>query len=110
MISDFFNKVNKLYSRRRVNAYEFIWTRKASCLLIPDHSIWAKRIKDREADRVIIRNACYENRPLVEPFKKEQIELGIKARDFWGEAVTDQRRELLMQRSTLRRHKAILLT
>ena len=48
--------------------------------------------------------------PPVEPFKKQQIELRTKARDFCEEAVTDQRREFIMQPSTFERRKAILLT
>jgi len=46
----------------------------------------------------------------VEPFKKEEIELLIKACDFCEEAVTDRRRKFIMQRSTSKRDKAILLT
>jgi integrase/recombinase XerD len=45
----------------------------------------------------------------VEPFKKEEIELLIKACDFCQEAVTDRRRKFSMQRSTGKRDKAILL-
>ncbi len=48
--------------------------------------------------------------PPVEPFKKEDVELLIKACDFCGEAVTDQRRTFIMQRPTGKRDKAILLT
>ena len=36
----------------------------------------------------------------MEPFKKEEIELLIKACDFCEEAVTDRRRKFIMQRST----------
>ena len=46
----------------------------------------------------------------VEPLKKEEIELLIKACDFCEEAVTDRRRKFIMQRSTSKRDKAILLT
>lgn len=46
----------------------------------------------------------------VEPFKKEEIELLIKACDFCEEAVTDRRRKFVMQRFTSKRDKAILLT
>jgi len=46
----------------------------------------------------------------VEPFKKEEIELLIKACDFCGEAVTGRRRKFVMQRFTSKRDKAILLT
>jgi len=46
----------------------------------------------------------------VEPFKKEEIELLIKACDFCEEAVTDRRRKFIMQRATSKRDKAILLT
>src|SRR5512147_1434893 len=45
----------------------------------------------------------------VEPFKKEEIELLIKACDFCEEAITDRRRKFVMQRSTAKRDKAILL-
>ena len=48
--------------------------------------------------------------PPVEPFKKEEIELLIKACDFCEEAVTDRRRKFIMQRSTSKRDKAIVLT
>jgi integrase/recombinase XerD len=48
--------------------------------------------------------------PPVEPFKKEELELLIKACDFCEEADTDRRRKFTMQRSTARRDKAILLT
>jgi integrase/recombinase XerD len=46
----------------------------------------------------------------MEPFKKEEIELLIKACDFCEEAVTDRCRKFTMQRSTSKRDKAILLT
>jgi len=46
----------------------------------------------------------------VQPFKKEEIELLIKACDFSQEAVTDRRHKFIMQRSTGKRDKAILLT
>ncbi len=46
----------------------------------------------------------------VEPFKKDEIELLIKACDFCEEAVTDRRHKFTMQRSTGKRDKAILLT
>ena len=46
----------------------------------------------------------------VEPFKKEEVELLIKACDFCEEAVTDRRHKFIMQRSTGKRDKAILLT
>lgn len=46
----------------------------------------------------------------VEPFKKDEIELLIKACDFCEEAVTDRRHKFIMQRSTGKRDKAILLT
>jgi integrase/recombinase XerD len=48
--------------------------------------------------------------PPVEPFKKEELELLIKACDSCKEADTDQRRKFTMQRSTAKRDKAILLT
>ena len=48
--------------------------------------------------------------PPVEPFKKEELELLIKACDCCEEAVTDRRRKFSMQRSTAKRDKAILLT
>lgn len=48
--------------------------------------------------------------PPVEPFKKEEIELLIKACDFCEEAVTARRRKFVMQRFTSKRDKAILLT
>jgi integrase len=48
--------------------------------------------------------------PPVEPFKKEEIELLRKARDFCEEVVTDHRRKFILQRSTSKRDKAILLT
>jgi len=48
--------------------------------------------------------------PPVEPFKKEEIELLIKACDYCEEAVTDRRRKFVMQRFTSKRDKAILLT
>lgn len=48
--------------------------------------------------------------PPVEPFKKEEIELLIKACDFCEEAVTGRRRKFVMQRFTSKRDKAILLT
>lgn len=48
--------------------------------------------------------------PPVEPFKKEEIELLIKACDFCEEAVTDRRRKFVMQRFASKRDKAILLT
>ena len=46
----------------------------------------------------------------VEPFKKEEIELLIKACDFSEEADTNRRRKFVMQRSTSKRDKAIILT
>jgi len=46
----------------------------------------------------------------VEPFRKDEIELLIKACDFCNEAETDRRRKFTMQRSTAKRDKAILLT
>jgi integrase/recombinase XerD len=48
--------------------------------------------------------------PPVEPFKKEELELLIKACDFCEEADTDRRRKFTMQRSTAKRDNAILLT
>ena len=48
--------------------------------------------------------------PPVEPFKKEEIEPLIKACDFCEEAVTNRRRKFIMQRSTSKRDKAIVLT
>jgi len=48
--------------------------------------------------------------PPVEPFKKEEIELLIKACDYCVEAVTEQRRKFVMQRFTSKRDKAIVLT
>ena len=42
----------------------------------------------------------------VEPFKKDEIELLIKACEFCEEAVTDRRRKFIMQRSTSKRDKA----
>jgi integrase/recombinase XerD len=48
--------------------------------------------------------------PPVEPFKKEEIELLIKACDYCVEAVTDRRRKFVMQRFTSKRDKAIVLT
>lgn len=46
----------------------------------------------------------------IQPFKKEEVELLIKACDYCEEAVTDRRRKFTMQRSTGKRDKAILLT
>jgi site-specific recombinase XerD len=46
----------------------------------------------------------------VEPFKKEEIELLIKACDFCQEAVTDRRRKFVMQRSTFKRSALGLLS
>lgn len=46
----------------------------------------------------------------VQPFKKEEVELLIKACDFSQESVTDKRRKFSMERSTGKRDKAILLT
>lgn len=48
--------------------------------------------------------------PPVEPFKKEELELLIKACDFCEQANTERRRKFTMQRSTAKRDKAILLT
>jgi integrase/recombinase XerD len=48
--------------------------------------------------------------PPVEPFKREEIEALIKACDFCDEANTRFRRKFIMQRSTAKRDKAILLT
>jgi len=48
--------------------------------------------------------------PPVEPFKKEEIELLIKACDYCVEAVTEQRRKFVMKRFTSKRDKAIVLT
>ena len=39
----------------------------------------------------------------VEPFKKEEVELLVKACDFCEEAVTDRRGKFIMQRSTAKR-------
>jgi len=47
--------------------------------------------------------------PPVEPFKKEEIELLLKACDYCDEAMTGQRRKFTMRRGTSRRDKAILL-
>lgn len=48
--------------------------------------------------------------PPVEPFKREEIELLIKACDTCAEAETHDRRKFTMQRPTGKRDKAILLT
>lgn len=46
----------------------------------------------------------------MEPFKRDEIELHVKACDFCEEGETDRRRKFIMQRSTAKRDKAILLT
>lgn len=46
----------------------------------------------------------------VEPFKKEELELLIKACEFCEESDADRRRTFTMQRSTAKRDNAILLT
>ena len=46
----------------------------------------------------------------VEPFKKEELEFLINARDFCEQVNTDRRRKFAMQRSTAKRNKVILLT
>ncbi len=46
----------------------------------------------------------------VEPFRREEIELLIKACDTCAEADTHDRRKFTMQRPTGKRDKAILLT
>lgn len=46
----------------------------------------------------------------MEPFKKEEVELRIKARDFCEETVTDHRLEFITQRAKSERDKDILIT
>jgi integrase/recombinase XerD len=48
--------------------------------------------------------------PLVEPFKKEEIERLIKACDCCEAVTTERRRKFVMQRFTSKRDKAIFLT
>ena len=71
---------------------------------------WASR--EFQIDNPVkgVPRPCVPEAPPVEPFKKEEIELLIKACDFCEEAVTDRRRKFIMQRSTSKRDKANLLT
>ncbi len=71
---------------------------------------WASREFDLENPIKSIPRPRVPPDPPVEPFKKEEIELLIKACDFCDEAETDHRRKFIMQRSTGKRDKAILLT
>jgi len=71
---------------------------------------WASREFDLSNPIKNIPRPRVPEDPPVEPFKKEQLEMLIKACDFCEEAVTDRRRKFSMQRSTARRDKAILLT
>ena len=73
----------------------FTWASREFNLLNPMKSIPRPRVPEE---------------PPVEPFKKEELELLIKACDFCEEAVTARRRKFSMQRSTAKRDKAILLT
>ena len=71
---------------------------------------WASREFDLSNPMKNIPRPRVPEDPPVEPFKKEDVELLIKACDFCEEAVTDRRRKFIMQRSTGKRDKAILLT
>ena len=71
---------------------------------------WASREFDFSNPMKNIPRPRVPEDPPVEPFKKEDVELLIKACDFCEEAVTDRRRKFIMQRSTGKRDKAILLT
>ncbi len=71
---------------------------------------WASREFGLENPMKAIPRPRLPPDPPVEPFKKEDVELLIKACDFCGEAVTGQRRTFIMQRPTGKRDKAILLT
>ena len=71
---------------------------------------WASREFDLSNPMKNIPRPRVPEDPPVEPFKKEEVELLIKACDFCEEAVTDRRRKFIMQRSTGKRDKAILLT
>jgi len=71
---------------------------------------WASREFDLSNPMKNIPRPRVPEDPPVEPFKREEVELLIKACDFCKEAVTDQRRKFTMQRSTAKRDKAILLT
>ncbi len=71
---------------------------------------WASREVDVENPIKSIPRPRVPPDPPVEPFKKEELELLIKACDFCEEAVTDHRQNFVMHRSTSKRDKAILLT
>jgi len=71
---------------------------------------WASREFDMPNPMKNVPRPRVPEDPPVEPFKKEDIELLIKACDFCEEAVTDRRRKFTMQRSTSKRDKAIILT
>lgn len=71
---------------------------------------WATREFDLSNPMKNVPRPRVPEDPPVEPFKKEDVELLIKACDFCEEAETDRRRKFVMQRSTGKRDKAILLT
>jgi integrase/recombinase XerD len=70
---------------------------------------WATREFDLSNPMKNVPRPRVPEDPPVEPFKKEDIELLIKACDFCEEAETDRRRKFTMQRSTGKRDKAIVL-
>ncbi len=70
---------------------------------------WASREFDLSNPMKAIPRPRVPEDPPVEPFKKEEVESLIKACDLCEEAVTDRRRKFVMQRSTAKRDKAILL-
>ena len=71
---------------------------------------WASREFNLDSPLKNMPRLRVPEEPPVEPFKKEEIELLIKACDFSGEAVTNRRRKFVMQRFTSKRDKAIVLT
>jgi len=71
---------------------------------------WASREFDMDNPMKNVPRPRVPEDPPVEPFKKEDIELLIKACDFCEEAVTDRRRKFTMRRSTSKRDKALILT
>ena len=71
---------------------------------------WASREFNLDSPLKNMPRLRVPEEPPVEPFKKEEIELLIKACDYCVEAVTDQRRKFVMQRFTSKRDKAIVLT
>jgi len=71
---------------------------------------WASREFDMDNPMKNVPRPRVPEDPPVEPFKKEDIELLIKACDFCEEAVTERRRKFTMKRSTSKRDKALILT